>query len=173
MAKLYVFYPPPQMRSLSSSTQHPHLLVQKEKELGKNWCSGNEAEVGLTAPFFLILRLIIGLKVTGQGHDKGHQWAKAWHKSTMSGEDYGSFPHFSGHLLFRSPLLIRVKTENLLENGEKLFLMVLLESMDPALLDIYGYFSHTNRYPPFLFLLCRNVGAWTDNPRSSTQFHPH
>ena len=146
---------------------------KKEKELGKNRCSGNEAEVGLTAPFFLILRLIIGLKVTGQGRDKWHQWAKAWRKSTVSGEDCGSFPHFSGHLLFRSPLLIKIKTESLLENGEKQFLMVLLESMDPALLDIYGYFSHANRYPPFLFLLCRNVGAWTDNPRSSIQFHPH
>lgn len=44
--------------------------TKKEKELGKNQCSGNEAEVELTTPFFLILRLIIGLKVTGQGRDK-------------------------------------------------------------------------------------------------------
>ena len=34
MAKLYVSYPPPQMRSLPSSTQHPHLLVQKRKGIG-------------------------------------------------------------------------------------------------------------------------------------------
>ena len=151
---------------------------KKEKELGKTQCSGNQAEVGLTAPFFLILRLIIGLKVIGQGCDKWLQWAKAWYKSTVSGEDYGLFPHFSGQLLFRAPLLIRIKTENLLKNGEKQFLMVLLESMDSALLAVYGYFSHANGYHPFLFLLCRNVGARADNPRSSclsfpTQFHPH
>lgn len=77
---MYVFYPPPKIRSYLSYSQNPHFLVSEGKELARNQCSGNKAEVGLTAPFFLTLNLIMDLKLTGLSPWKISSVSKGLHK---------------------------------------------------------------------------------------------